>query len=250
MVFLALLSSCAVPKKEEAQKKISYSVKYIKPTAFGSAWTRVLQLQGSSIAAKSIDRQTSENSEWVEVGFSDSKGSFYDKNIQQRVRYRIAGILETPWFDEAGDVLLSDFTVARANLRGRRCIVSEGATIYIGTSHVLLECEEILVLGNIYTFNTPGPVGFNIRAANAGSLSFKARNIEVYGKIIIHGQNGGRGANGGNGGVLHLEASERLFIRAEVCASGGLAGEEFVNRRGLRGQDGVVEKIAPQIDSL
>jgi hypothetical protein len=251
LVFLALLSSCAVPKKEETQKRLSYSVNYLKPATVGGLWTRVIQVQGPSISAKSIDRQTNDNPNWVEIGLSDSQGFFYDLNVNQKVRYRIAGVVETPWFDEVGDLILSDFLVPRATLHGRRCIVKDGFHIYIGTSHVYLECDEILVLGSIYTFNNPGPEGNRIKASNAGSLYFKARNIEVYGKIIIHGQNGGRGGSGGDAGHIQLEASERLFIRGEVTASGGLAGPEgILGIKGTAGQQGTVVKNAPQMDIL
>ena len=220
-----------------------FSVSYVEPTKVSGDWVRVLTFHGEDVKVKTVDRQVEGEYNWDEVGLTDDQGRYFDAHVQKKTRYRFAGVLVTPWFDGASDLLIDQNISLPAAISAWRCIIPNSVNLYLETKNLVLKCHDILVLGNIYSFKNPTATKTGSKGLSSGGLNFEAQNIQIQGNIALVGQNGAPGkngedsspddkaaangkvgGNGGNGGMAILKAKDKLEVFGTVNVRGGRGG--------------------------
>ena len=267
---LVFLCGCQNPitvspfKQKNSPHPWSVSERYRPPSFAEGPLQRVLTLHGNDVDQVYIDRQEEDDENWIQVGLTNEKGSFVDRDIEKNVRYRFGGKLVTPWYESMKTILISEEISLPAKIKGFHCLVPADVTLFIQDKSLELDCQYITILGNIYSFKKGAEEGK--AGLNAGKVRLVGEEINLQGRVWLLGQDGGvgrlvktgsllrrlSGQVAGSGGEVYLQYKNIYEVYESFRLEGGHSGQSSmdigINKSlSLNGQRGriVRKRISP-----
>jgi hypothetical protein len=259
-LFLLFLFGCqkplSLPSIKQKNSNLLWSVieSYRPPTFSEGPLQRVLTLHGNDVDQVYVDRQEEDDENWIQIGLTNEKGSFVDRDIEKNVRYRFGGKLITPWYEPLKTTIVGVDTAFPAKIKGIYCLVPADVTLFIQDQTIELNCKYVNILGNIYSFKNNAIK--DREGLNAGKVRIIAEEINIQGKIWLLGQNGGSGKSvskgmyhlgyagkhGGAGGEIFLQYQNIQEMYESFRVDGG--------KRGRAGFGAQVEKASDALEGL
>ncbi len=217
----------------------SVSEDYRPPSFAEGPLQRVLTLHGNDVDQVYVDRQEEDDENWLQIGLTNEKGRFVDRDIEKNVRYRFGGKLITPWYESMKTILINEEISLPAKIKGFHCLVPEGVTLFIQDKTLELNCQYITILGNIYSFKKGAEEGK--AGLNAGKLRLIGEEINLQGRVWLLGQDGGvgrlmkvglhlrrlPGQVAGSGGEVYLQYKNIYEVYESFRLEGGRSGQSI-----------------------